>query len=293
MVSVIITSFREPKTIGRAIESFLGQETNSRFKISEIIVVAPDEETLDVARKISVKNKAVKIIKDPGKGKPSALNLAIPMAKSDIVVLTDGDVYVDKSAVKNLLSCFDNDTGAVSGKVVATNSPNSLYGYWAYISTKMMDLLRQKEIDFCTGYLYAIRKELYEKIPPSTLADDAYISLMIKGKGKKIAYNPKARVYVLYPANLIDWIRQKKRTAAKFYQLSRSFGVKKEREFLVEIKAGLRALGLIKNPKHLAYLIFLVVMRLYIWARVFFDYRLWRRDFKKTWLRPISTKKIS
>ena len=42
MISIIITSFKEHKTIGRAIDSILNQKINYEY---EILVVAPDEET--------------------------------------------------------------------------------------------------------------------------------------------------------------------------------------------------------------------------------------------------------
>lgn len=287
MVSIIITSFKEPKTIGRAIISFIEQD----YPLKEIIVVAPDDLTLRVAESLSKRYPKIKTLKDPGKGKPTALNLAIPKAKSKIIVLSDGDVYVRKTAVRELVSMFKESVGAVSGRVIAANDSKTMYGFWAHISTELLHSSRKRKIDLCTGYLYAIKKDLYTPIPANTLADDAYISLMIKNNGNEIVYSQKAEVYVLYPDNLIDWIKQKKRTAGKFYQLSRKFKVRKEREFLAEMKSGLFSFSKITSPKQLAYLFFLFVMRSYIWARIFFDYRLWGRQFEKAWLRPVSTKK--
>ena len=48
MISIVITSFREPKTIGKAIESYLDQAIPEDY---EIIVAAPDKETLDVVKR--------------------------------------------------------------------------------------------------------------------------------------------------------------------------------------------------------------------------------------------------
>ena len=58
--SVIITAFREEKTIGRAIEALLPQID---FSKGELWVVAPDEATLRVAKNYS----QVKALKDEGK----------------------------------------------------------------------------------------------------------------------------------------------------------------------------------------------------------------------------------
>ena len=49
MISIIITSFKEEKTIGRAIGSFLSQ-IDSQEKI-EVIITAPDDKTLKAASK--------------------------------------------------------------------------------------------------------------------------------------------------------------------------------------------------------------------------------------------------
>ena len=68
MLSIIITSYKEAKTIGRAIESFV----NQNIKDYELLILAPDKETLDAAKKY----KKVKVIRDKGNGKPAALNLA-------------------------------------------------------------------------------------------------------------------------------------------------------------------------------------------------------------------------
>ena len=58
MISIIITAFKEPKTIGRAIEQVLKNKIKDKF---EIIVSAPDKETLDVARDYAKKDKRIKL----------------------------------------------------------------------------------------------------------------------------------------------------------------------------------------------------------------------------------------
>ena len=91
--SVIITAFKEEKTIGEAIKQIIYQLP----KNSEILVIAPDEPTLSVAKKFSEKDKRIKILKDPGKGKPTALNLGFKEAKGKVLILTDGDVLAGKN----------------------------------------------------------------------------------------------------------------------------------------------------------------------------------------------------
>ena len=100
MLSIIITAYKEEKTISRAIQSVLDNNLKIPY---EILVIAPDEKTLNVAKIFAGKNSKIKVIKDKGEGKSLALNLAISYAKGEVLVLTDGDVYIDGNSLKNLL----------------------------------------------------------------------------------------------------------------------------------------------------------------------------------------------
>src|SRR3989344_9345237 len=104
MVSVIITSYNEPGTIGRAINAFLKQK---RY-FSELIVVSPDKKTIDFAEEYKKKYPFIKIVKDKGEGKPEAVNLGIKKTNSEIIVLSDGDVYTAENSLKYLLNPLKN-----------------------------------------------------------------------------------------------------------------------------------------------------------------------------------------
>jgi len=112
MISIVITSFNEPLTIAKAIDSFLNQKIREKY---ELFVCAPDEATLNIARSYQKKNKQIKLFKDPGKGKSFALNLLLPNLKGEIIILTDGDVYVSDNSVNAILDKFqDEKVGCVS-----------------------------------------------------------------------------------------------------------------------------------------------------------------------------------
>ena len=117
-----------------------------------------------------------------------------------------------------------------------------------------------------------------------------FISLKINESGYKTVYQPKAKVFVLYPTNLIDWIRQKKRTASRLYQLKQYYSISKVASLKDEINSGVKTMFYINSLKEVIWFMLLLVMRIYIWVRVLFDARLWRRSFKKTWERVESTK---
>jgi len=292
MISIVITSFREPKTIGKAIESFIFQDIKEKY---ELIVVAPDEKTLDVARKYAKKHKQIKIFKDPGKGKPAALNLAVSKAKGDILVLTDGDVYVDKNALNLMVEKFKNkEIGAVSGNPVSLNPKNDRYGFWAFVLTNVANEIRienQKKDSkiICSGYLFAIRKELFPRLPENLLSEDGYISEIIYEKGYKIEYAPDAKVYVKYPTNFSDWIKQKKRSAGGYNQIGKILG-KQMRSFSSESSGAFRLFKYVSGIRQLIWLFELLIARFYLWILIYLDISIKNKTQKELWQRVESTK---
>lgn len=286
MISAIITSYKEPRTIGKAITALLQTK-----EIDEVIVTAPDKETIAVA-----KEYPVKIIQDEGRGKPAALNKAMKGAKGKYLILTDGDVTTKPGTAHKLTEHFkDPRVGAVTGRVRATNSAKTMYGYWARRLTNAFHNLRQtnqkKGVPLhASGYYYAVKKELLREIPENILADDAFISEMILAQGKKIVYEPEAEVYVKYPTTLPDWIRQKKRTAAKAYQLKKYFRTSKKKQFVEEVWVGMQEVREVNSPREFGWLLLLYGLKTYLWARTFLDKRLWERNFKQVWERVETTK---
>lgn len=288
MISIVITSYREPKTIGRAIKSFQNQKIKDKY---EIIVVAPDKETLNVAKKYKVK-----CFKDPRKGKPTALNLAFSKAKGNIVVLSDGDVYVNGNSVNNLLRHFKNKkVGAVTGRPVALDNKKTLFGYWAHLLNNSAHIERlrrdRKSLPmFCTGYIFAIRKELCENLPEDVL-DDAYISMLVLKKGFEIKYEPKAIAYIKNATNLKDWINQKRRNSMGHNHARQLLGnMIKMKSFSNEIFYGwYKALNYPKTLKELFYTKLLFPVRLYVWLLSFYD-KFKERKVMDVWKRIESTK---
>ncbi len=291
MISVIITSYKEPKTIGRAIEAIAKQ----KVKDIEIIVVAPDDETLNEAKKYSKKYPEVKTIKDAGKGKSAALNLAVSKAKGDILVLTDGDVYVGNNSISEITKEFNNSkVGAISGNVISLNSRKNMYGYWSHVLTGIANELRIETLNhnkpfICTGYFFAIRKKLFPKLPEELLSEDGYISQMVYEKGYLIKYAPEAKVFVKFPTNLKDWILQKKRSAGGYNQIKKLTGTT-YRSFGSEAKGGYRVLKYISNVKEFFWVVWLFIIRIYLWIVIYIDINLKNKKQKEIWKRVESTK---
>jgi len=296
MISVIITTYKEPKTLPKAIDSILGQVPEG--KEMEIIVVGPDEQTKSVVQKFSSRYSFVKYVQDRGEGKPVALNLAFENAKGDIIISTDGDVIVAPSAIKSLIHPFKNkDIGATSGHPISTNKCNTVLGYWSHFLTNAAHQMRiKKDIWPCSGYLYAFRN-IIDKIPINALSEDGLITQMIRNKGYLIKYCPKAEVYVKYPNNFKDWFKQKIRSAGGYWQKFQipndkfQINSKKMRNFKQEILDGIKLFFKYpKNIKEFFWTILLYLTRIYLWLVIFWKIKIRKEKFKAIWKRIESTK---
>jgi len=290
LISIIVTAFREEKTIGKALNELRSQLP----KDSEILVISPDTPTIYEARKIAKLDKRIKILKDRGRGKPTALNIGFKKARGKILILTDGDVVIGKNSIKFLLKHFENQkVGAVSGKVIYQISKNSLFYEWAKLSEKVFDKMRKiqdrkNELWHPSGYLYAIRNGLISKIPTNSLSDDALIGYLIRSKGYLIKYEPRAKVYVKFPSSIFDFIKQKSRTRAGFLQIKRWFGFE-GRKIINEISLGIKDLIKVYGIGKIHKMLFIGVIYLISWLRAYWLI-LGRKPFEKIWSRIETTK---
>lgn len=294
MISVIITAYKEPKTIWRAIE----QVVANNLWDYEIIVCAPDEETLNVANSYQEQNNKVRTITDPGKGKPVALNMVFKEAKWDILVLTDGDVYIEDDAIPKLIEPFkDKNVWIVTWRPVPTNSRDNMMWYWAHLLTETWahrirsELNAQWRFLSCSWYLMAMKSWIIDRIPEDALSDDAIISNMIYNAWYRTWYAPEAIVNVKFPTSFSDWIKQKKRSAGWYNQMKSLIDTKDEmRSFTKEASKVMRVLTYPKNFIEYIRTILLIFARLYLWIRIFIDINILKKDFKKVWVRIESTK---
>ena len=312
MISIIITSWKEPKTIGKCIKCIVDRKYSGLNEDFEVIQVSPDKETLEAglytAKKLHLNNKEFIQIQDPRKGKPSALKLAFKKARGDIWILTDGDTYFEKNAVKYLIEPFKNSkVGGVSGRPVAMNKKSSMFGYWGHLLSdaahhRRIITMNKKESNYylsnqeffpMSGYIMAVRNFNFD-IPPNVLSDDAYLSYSIRNIGKEIAYAPLAKCYVKYPTNLKDYYKQKVRSLGGFIQL-KEFGVfqkdKQSRSFLIELRYASFVLKYATNPKEFIWSLTLFPVRLITWIKIFWERVILKKDMPKTgWERIQSTK---
>jgi cellulose synthase/poly-beta-1,6-N-acetylglucosamine synthase-like glycosyltransferase len=304
-LSIIITAFREEQTVGRAVEAFLRQlpaqaaaaALPGSVPSAELLVVCPDPGTTAAVQEYAAHYPFVRHIVDPQRGKPTAVNIGLQAASGDIVVLSDGDVVVDENALEPLLAPFrDYQVGAVSGHPVSVNPRDTLLGYWSHLLTDSIHGMRQARDQagrflLCSGYLFAFRRKLIDRVPRDALAEDAVVSHRIAHQSYRIRYAPEARVHVRYPTTYSDWLRQKTRSAGGYAQAYVRQSPVRMRSAWLEIRTGtIMALQYPRNAREFLWTLLLFAARLHLWLLVLIKVRLLLRPLDTLWKRVESTK---
>ncbi len=279
-ISVLLTAFKESPSIGKAIEKIVAPN-HRHWPEMDLIIVAPDDETLAAAqaalKPLGFPN--YQLIKDDGKGKPAALNLAITKATGEILVLTDGDMHVDDLALVKLITHFGSENskmlGGVGGHPVSLEDRSTMFGYFSHLFCEAAHQKRLREPAIAmSGYLYAIRNVPgIFPLPVQIRADDAYITSMLVSMGYTIKYEPEALAYVNFPKNFKDWMKQKTRSLGGNVQLksfpANSPQISRTRSIMQDIGMALFPLKFARNAKEMFYSLILYFLRAWLWINIY------------------------
>ena len=224
-VSVVIVVHNEATRIAQRLENLLRLDyPRDRLEIMR----ASDGSTDGTPERARVFEPAgVTVIAfETRRGKAAVLNDVVPKARGQILVMGDARQTFETGALRALVGPFaDAAVGAVSGELVlsadegATRVGEGIGFYWRYEK-----LIRRSEscVDStigATGAIYAIRRELFERIPEDTILDDVLIPMRIARRGYRVLFEAGARAYDRPATAASDEFRRKVRTIAGNFQL--------------------------------------------------------------------------
>lgn len=157
------------------------------------------------------------------RGKTAALNRALAVVRTPLVVLCDANTELAPESLKLLLRHFtDPRIGAVAGEKRVRHSSGMGFAegwYWHYESLlKRLDA-RLYSVVGAAGELFALRTALFRALPDDTILDDLALSLHIGLQGRRIAYEPGAYALEAPSASLRAERSRKVRIAAGAFQL--------------------------------------------------------------------------
>jgi peptidoglycan-N-acetylglucosamine deacetylase len=247
-VSVLIPAYNEEAVITATVRAALA----STYPKLEILVIDDGslDRTSELVREEFGGDPRVKLISQPNRGKPAALNHGLAAASGEIMVTIDADTIVDPVAITKLVRNFaDARVGAVAGNVKVMNRNRWLTRWQAleYITSQNLekrafDLLNC--IPVVPGAVGAWRADLVrscEGFSKDTVAEDTDLTITIRRSGWKILYDEDAIGHTEVPETVEALIRQRFRWTFGTIQ-----AVWKHRDTLGRKKYG--SLGLIALP---------------------------------------------
>ncbi|HEY8545743.1 MAG TPA: glycosyltransferase family 2 protein, partial [Acidimicrobiales bacterium] len=216
-VTVIVPAYNEAAGIADTVLSLVRSDWPWGL---EVIVVddGSTDGTGDIVERLGL--PGVWVIRQPNGGKPAALNAAIAAARTEVVVLVDGDTVFRPDTVDRLVAPFDDPrVGAVSGNAKVWNR-RSLLGRWQHIEYVMgfnLDrrlLALARAIPTVPGAVGAFRLAALRQVggvSADTLAEDTDLTIAVTRAGWRVLYRDDAIAWTEAPFTTGDLWRQRYR----------------------------------------------------------------------------------
>ncbi len=231
-VSVLMAAFNEEKVIAEKLESIF--ETN--YPLAKLTVYVGSDNSTDKTNKIigefqkRFPENLFFTAFTSRQGKGNIINQLYDKTSSPIIILTDANVIFSPYTIYELVKHFKNEAiGLVDANMINKGMRKEGISIQenAYISHEVM-VKHREGILWGTmmgpfGGCYAIRNELFTKVPPTFLVDDFYINMKVLTYNNKAINNLQAKVYEDVSNNLSDEFRRKVRIATGNFQNLQAF----------------------------------------------------------------------
>lgn len=217
-ITLLIAAYNEELVIHEKMKNTLAlQYPKGKFKICWVT-----DGSNDRTNELLAEYPEATVLFNPARqGKTAALNRAVPLIDTPIIVFTDANTMLNPEAILEIATCFQNPrVGCVAGEkrvsfeetAGAASSGEGIY--WKYESKlKQLDGRLYSAMG-AAGELFAIRKTLFEPMSQDTLLDDFILSLRMVQQGHLIAYCDKAYAVEGGSASMKDEKKRKVRIAA-------------------------------------------------------------------------------
>ena len=222
-VSVIVPVFNEERTIESTLESLLSLDYD---KDSLTIIIVNDGSTDNTGEVIKryESNPQIKIINKQNGGKYTALNEGISVAETEFIGCLDADSFVERHALRRIMSRFaDPKVMAVTPSMVI-NKPNNVIRHMQKAEYDYGNLIRKAlaimgAIHITPGPFSFFRKEVFSKIGTYKHAhntEDMEMAMRMQRNRMRIAHAPDALVYTVGPSNVGKLYKQRVRWVSGF-----------------------------------------------------------------------------
>ncbi len=197
-IAVIVAAYNEEKYIGQKILTTL----HTDYPLHKLKLYVGSDASTDQTNAIVAKylnqypdNIVFKHF-ETRTGKPEIVNQLAAIAAQEILVLTDSDTMFNTFTLNELIKPFaDSTVGGVQAHIEMgqpETADTTVFRQEYEFNTREMLIKKSQSTDGCiigaNGPCYALRKTLYQPVPPYFSVDDFFIFMNILKKGYKTVY---------------------------------------------------------------------------------------------------------
>jgi biofilm PGA synthesis N-glycosyltransferase PgaC len=219
-VTVLVAAYNEEESILATLSSLDEQDYPAPM---EVLVINDGSTDGTLARLHSVSYPWLKVIDLPRNGgKANALNQGLKSASHALTITLDGDSYLYRGALRQLVGRFLSDpprTAAVAGTVLLRNSRLNLVTRmqeWDYFhgiaAIKRLQSLFQGTL-VAQGAFSLYRSEVLREVGgwPECVGEDIVLTWAILARGHRVGYCEDAITFTNAPTSFHQFIRQRQR----------------------------------------------------------------------------------
>lgn len=157
-------------------------------------------------------------------GKVAAINRAVAQATGTILAFSDANNLYAPDTLRQLVAPFvDSAIGMVSGAKLILAGDGALGDseglYWRYEAQIKSWQTALGTTTGAPGEVMAIRRELFELVPPTIINDDLYLAMRLIKQGFNVHYAPLARSYERVSPTAGDEMMRRARMVSGHFQL--------------------------------------------------------------------------
>jgi len=229
-VTILMAAYNEEAVIGEKILSVF----NTNYPLNKIkFIIGSDsstDRTNNIVRSFSENHPSVSLVEFKGRtGKIGIINELVKLCDTEIMILTDANVFFEKETIFNLIRYFKDDKVAqVCANIIKVSDTNLGIArqektYMALENKiKLQESINWNIVIGAEGGCYAIRRKNFSPVPSNFCVDDFYISMNIIEQGKQIVFDEEAICYEdVSISSAVEFARKVRISMGNFQNLAR------------------------------------------------------------------------
>lgn len=225
-LAVLVAAYNEEKVIEKKIRSVF----NTHYPLSKIKVYlgsdASTDKTESIVEKLQSEFSNLELVKFNGRsGKINIINHLQSMGDEEILIMTDANVIFKPDTLFQLVKKFkDNKVGIVAANIIKESATDEGIQFQEKVYLSVENKIKASESNAfnqvmgAEGGCYAIRNDLFSKVPLKFIVDDFFITLQVITRGKNTLFNPLALCMEDVASDVAGEYRRKVRISSGNFQ---------------------------------------------------------------------------